>query len=83
MFTRAGVEWLIETDATPIMRRSWLRARVIRTWGHCDLDEVLHNVNCVTSPQLSTVEGVADSQHKPVENRHQLRKVPRAMRNLS
>jgi len=29
------------------------------------------------------VEGVADPQHKPVENRHQLRKVPRAMRNFS
>ncbi len=40
-------------------------------------------VNSVTGPQLSTVEAVADQQHKPVENRHQLRKVPRARRNFS
>ncbi len=40
-------------------------------------------VSNVTVLLLSTVEAVADPQHKPVENRDQLRKVPRTERNFS
>jgi len=51
----------------------------MRSWR----TRVYITVNSVTGPQVSTVKAIADPQLNSVENRHQLRKIPRAMRNFS